>query len=644
MINGYYNRHDPAENFDMHLFRAGKVLQSAELNEIQSRAHDRLRGVADALFNDGDIVRDAGIYIDVAAGLARLESGAVYLSGAVRGVAPAELSIPTTGDVVVGIYLKQEVVTELQDPNLRDPAVGVRNYREAGAARLRVTPVWGYAGDGQSGEFYPVHFVENGVARHREPPPHLDSLTQAIAAYDRDSSGGTYVVSGLSVALASTAAGDIQTFTVTEGRARVNGFALTFPASRRVVYDAAPDLRLIDSEPTAAVGSGPQRVTVGRQPLASIASVKITAQKTVTLTHGPYTGAADLLPDDAVLKIVSVSQGAANFVQGTDYRLSSGAVDWSLNGAEVATGTTYSVTYQYITQVAPTDVDDSGFTVTGAVPDSLILASYYAKMPRIDRLCLNENGDFVWVKGTPSFAGATSPSVGSGLLPLASINQTWREATRLVLADGVRMVSMGDLQEINRRIDSLTTEISRARLTSDVTARETGIRRGIFVDPLLDDSMRDPGLEQTAAIVNGELTLPIAATVGSVSSDVQGPTTCSFNQVHAIQQNGRTTTMKINPYMAFDPVPANVTLTPAVDRWTEVQTNWASPITERFHSWGWWGWGWTTVNVTNRLLASQTSNLEFLRQIDVAFSIKGFGPGETLARCVFDGIDVQTSA
>lgn len=641
MINGYYNRHDPAENFDMHLFRAGKVLQSAELNEIQSRAHERLRGVADALFNDGDIVRDAGIYIDVAAGVARLESGAVYLSGAVRGVAPAELNIPTTGDVVVGIYLKQEVVTELQDPNLRDPAVGVRNYREAGAARLRVTPVWGYAGDGQSGEFYPVHFVEDGVLRHKEPPPQLDSVTQALARYDRDSAGGSYVVSGMSVAAAPDLPGGEQVYTVAEGRARVAGYGVELATSRRLVHTAVPDLRLIDSEPHVSATAGSQRINLDRTPVGEISQVRITVEKTVNITHGGYSGANDPLPDTAVLSIVSVNQMDTAYVLGRDYKLTAGQVDWSLTGAEPAPGSTYSVTYRYIATVSPSDVDDNGFSVSGATPGTLVLVSYSQKLPRIDRLCLDQNGALVWLHGVAADWNPAPPTVPGNLLPLATVRQTWT-STRAVVNDGVRTVSMSDLDMINRRLDGIMGLVAQQRLESEIHLREAGTKKGVFVDPFLDDSQRDAGIEQTAAVVGGELTLPIKAVVQGLPGDVKTPATASFTLQTLLQQLARTGSMPVNPYMAFEPIPAAVTLSPAVDRWTNVETSWDSAITRRFVV----GSG-DMSSVSSRtdtvLLSQSQSDIETLRPIEVRFELSGFGPNETLLSVTFDGLPVTAS-
>ena len=333
MIDGYFNRFDPSKEYESHLFRAGRVLQSAELNEIQYSSISRLRGIADALFKDGDVVRDARVIVNSDTGVVTCESGAVYLQGAVRGVPTATFTIPTTGVVAIGLYLISSVVTELDDPALRDPATLTRNYNEPGAARHKLHTAWGFSGDTQDGEFFPVYTVEDGTLRAKEPPPNLDAVTQALARYDRDSAGGTYVVSGLVVqAMADLGTGE-QVYSLSEGRARINGYGVEQATSRRIVYAAAPDLLFIDKEPHVSTGTGPQRVNLDRTPSAGLVEVSITTEKTVTLTHGGFTGAQDPLPDTSVLQILEVKQGGTTYVLNTDYKLTAGKVDWSLAGA-----------------------------------------------------------------------------------------------------------------------------------------------------------------------------------------------------------------------------------------------------------------------------------------------------------------------
>ena len=81
MLDRYYNRFDPAKQDEAVLFRDGYVIQGAELNELQSIAQHRLKGIADVLFKDGDLIRDAQIAVDARTGQVRCEAGAVYLNG-----------------------------------------------------------------------------------------------------------------------------------------------------------------------------------------------------------------------------------------------------------------------------------------------------------------------------------------------------------------------------------------------------------------------------------------------------------------------------------------------------------------------------------------------------------------------------------
>lgn len=644
MIDGYFNRFNPAQEYESHLFRAGRVLQSAELNEIQYSANSRLRGIADVLFKDGDIVRDARVVVDPTTGVTACESGAVYLQGAVRGVGTATLTIPVVGLVTIGLYMQSSVITELDDPSLRDPATLTRNYNEPGAARHKLHVTWGFSGDAQSGDFFPVYAVEDGMLRAKEPPPNLDAVTQALARYDRDSAGGTYVVSGLMVKAMEDMGTGEQVYSVAEGRARVNGYGVDLTTSRRLVYPATPDLLFINNEPHVSSGTAAQRINLDRSPASNITEVSITAEKTVTLTHGGFTGAQDPLPDTSVLQILEVKQGGTTYVQNTDYKLTAGKVDWSLAGAEVATGSTYTVKYQYIATVTPTAVDSSGFTVAGAIAGTLVLVSYNQKLPRIDRLTLTAEGALVWLQGVAAEWSPRAPSMPSDMLSLATVYQTWDE-NRTVTNDSVRVVPMNDLSALNSRIDYMLGLIAQQRLQGDVNLREAGQKKGLFVDPFLDDNQRDVGVAQTCAIFGGELTLPITIdAVAQMSTDVTGRTSLAFNVAEILAQTARTGAMKVNPYMAFEPIPAAVALTPAVDNWTVINTVWSSGITERVSNG--WGGNMTSITTSTRVerLSSSSRPAENLRPIEVRFRAEGFGPNEALASLTFDGVPVTVTA
>lgn len=642
MPNDYYNNFDPTKNYDRILYRDGYTLQGAELNEAQSASTYRLKSVTDALFKDGDIIRDAQIIVDAATGAVQAQSGAVYIGGAVRGVPAATFSIPTTGTVVVGVRLIERVVSELDDPVLYNPAIGSRGEGEPGAHRLQITPAWAFDGDGSSaGEFYPVYTIDDGVMRPKEAPPSLDAFTQGIAKYDRDSTaGGSYVVSGLLVAEAlETGAGLAQGYTVSAGRARVNGYGVELSTDRRLHYETVPDLRLIDTEVHVATGDPAQRIDVAHPPIAKVSALRVTRRKTVQLVHGAYAGVLDALPDTAVVALVECKQGSTVYVNGTDYKKTGDKVDWSPSGAEPAAGSTYDCTYDFVTALEPENPDADGFDVAGAVAGSSIMVTYQQALPRLDRLCLTQDGTFQWIQGVAAEINPRTPQVPPALLALATIHQTWRPAKQ-VSTDGVRVVPFDEISAINRRIDYVLGEVARQRLESDVYTRESGARIGLFVDPLLNDDMRDQGLKQTAAIVDGELVLPIAGGTSQLTADITKPAALAYTPVVLLDQPRRTGSMQVNPYMAYEPLPARITLTPPVDFWTITQSKWTSPITQVFSS-GSGNRSSSSTSTSTNVVGSKTEQIEHLRPITLRFDVEGFGPDEVVRKVIFDGIEVS---
>lgn len=639
----YYDRTDPTKHYDQHLIRAGKGIQSAEINEIQTNLIGRIKGIGNAIFKDGDIVRDCQILL-ADNGHVTLSSGSLYLAGMVRGVSPAEFDVPMNTLVQVGVRLVTNIITELEDPTLRSPAIGTRNFDEPGAARLQVIPTWGWTGDGEEGEFYPIYTIDNGVLLGKEPPPAYDSLTTAIAQYDRDSAGGHYIVDGLSVAASYDRGTNKVIVLVSEGRARVNGYPIEVPRGVRLSIDADPDPRTINAEPHTFTdgGGGTMRVDLNHTPLLTINQVRITVERTVTLTHGAFSGALDALPNNSVVAIVECKQGGTTYTQGTDYRLTDDQVDWSLSGAEPSPGSTYTCKYQYITTIANiASQDDTGFTIgtpTGViVPSSVMQIDYNFAMPRIDSIVLGVDGRVTRLIGVANQYNPSAPAIPDTQLKLSNITHSW-SSDPTVSNDAVMVMPMNQLQGMQALIFDLFDLVSLERLRNDVSLRDPSSKRGVFVDPLTNDNVRDAGISQTLAIINGEMLLAIQPDVKNVGSAVVSPELLPYELEVVIDQSAKTGDMLVNPYMAFDPIPADMTLSPAVDFWTATDDTWASPITNRFIT------GGTTQSVTTttqvQVVNTNTRVAEFLRSIQVRFRLEGFGAGEILDTLTFDGIPV----
>jgi hypothetical protein len=221
---------------------------------------------------------------------------------------------------------------------------------------------------------------------------------------------------------------------------------------------------------------------------------------------------------------------------------------------------------------------------------------------------------------------------------------------------------MSDIEAMRQSIHNLFALVAEERLKNDANASDPASKKGIFVDPFIDDDMRDQGIEQTAAIVDGSLCLPIRADVVDMGK-VPKPWTLPYVLEPILEQTAVTSSIKINPYQSFAPVPADVQITLDVDRWSDVQTTWASPITQRFSNTSspltrtaYVGTSLPTMELsrstttsystssstTSEVLSSQTIEGEFMRSTQQSFSLQGFQPNEMLT-IKFDGIDVEVS-
>lgn len=675
----YFNRFDAAQNYEAHLFRADRVLQSAELNEVQWNYSDRIRRIADALFKDGDILKDARLIVDAETGAATAESGVVYLQGAMRGVPLRTFVVPVTGTVSVGIWLVETVVTEVEDTGLRDPAINVLNFGEPGAARWKREPRWGLATDAwpDGTPFFPIYTVIEGSVVPKQPPPQIDAIAQAITRYDRQSSGGYYVVTGMRVsALPDDSVTGDQLYSIQEGLARVNGVEVGLAHALRVRHAATPDLAHVDLEIYTATTS-PQRINLYHTPLASVTQVLITRETSTILTRGVAGGSDAVIKNGqtvtGITSLTSIVQGETTYTPNTDYQLSADRIDWSPGGAEPSPGSTYTVTYRWVGEIVPTGIDATGFTVTDAVAGTQILVEYDWKLPRVDRICLGADGTPTVITGVARTVTPIAPPVPSGLLSLAQIRQTWT-AARQVRNDGTRMVPMIDLERMGRRIDDLYALVGDERLKNDANAREPTAKRGLFVDPFLDDDLRDAGRAQTAAINGIAQELTLGATPHVVHVHLDGVQTLpETDPAVLIEQTLQTGSMLVNPYLAFDPLPGVARLRPATDFWIVEETQWLSPIIQRLtvidkaqweagraaneylrilygYSVDQWNAMHTQI-VTEDTVETETVTvsrkevaLHFLRSIEIEFTLTGFGPGEFLNAVTFDGAAVTFTA
>lgn len=701
--SGYYDRYDASKNYDKHLFRADYVLQSAELNEVQSNAFARAKGIGDALFKDGAIVRGCEIVLDGTN--CTLGSGIMYLAGAMRGIPSGSLTVAATGTKVIGVYLTNTIVGPADDAALRDPAVGVLNFAEPGAYRLRRDPTWGIEGvDAPTdADFFPVYTAIDGEVQPHTPPPQIEAVNLAIARYDVQSSGSNYVTRGMDVRWLPDDGNGNEVFSISEGIARINGYEIDLTHAKRVTYTAEPDLNTVSAESHART-SDPQTITVNHDPVDSVTLIIITRQIVEeTVTRGDVPGGTDFLAHTSVLSVSEVKQGATTYVEGNDYALNDDGIDWSPGGAEPATGSTYKVTYRY-TATYPEEPDilsgftDTTVTVAHAASGTTIMIGYKWKMPRYDRMCMTPTGAITFATGISHPTTPIRPRVPRDAMLLATIYQTWNADTRYLVMDATKMVPMYKLANMEQRIDDLFNLVGDCRLAVVAVASDPAAKKGLFVDGFRNNAMRDLGFPQDAACANKTLTLAIDVTVHDVDLGTDRTLTQSAANPF-IQQTLFTGSSPVNPYMSFAPS-AFMTLVPSVDQWTEIinvttpraddpqrygslrfypldvaaalneyakiaalyptsQTGvgfvpmetakaWLQRDNGLMESWAQaFGGGEPAKNQTESVVNTSESTAEFLRPITVKIEIAGFGagsPGEALSTLTFDGLTVVARA
>ena len=632
-LSGVYDRTPDRPDWARVLFREDRIAQAAEMMEAQSIIEGRGRRIADRIMTDGDRISGADAIVNVAGGTVTLTAGQVYARGDVRSVLPRILvGVPMTGDVTIGIRITKTTVTEVQDPALLGLHPGTEAEGEAGAGREVETAIWGFSGDGAAGDLLQVYLLKDGVLVDQTPPPILSGVNQALALYDRDAHG-SYIVRGCSVR-ALGLIGGAQHFSIGEGTANINGFKRTRQAALRHIQAESFDTETVSLEPHTFVdgGSGTAVVPLNRGPLNAIVQATITKQKTVTLTKG-VAGGLDALPDGSVSSIVSVVQGGTTYVAGTSYVLNADRVDWSPAGIEPAAGSSYQVTYQYLAAVTPTATTQDTVTLTGGVTGGNVFITYSWKLPRTDLLCLNSDGQSVYVKGVSSRAASQAPGAPTSLLALAEVQNNWRGTPTVVNTD-VRSVPFIELWAYIRRLFDALDLVALERLRRDIDQREPVAKKGVFVDPWTSDNYRDAGVTQTGAVFNGQMTLPITPTITRISTNTHY--SLDWTEEVLLQVTAATGCMKVNPYANFLPLPGAMTLNPALDFWTDFQTVWTSPATREILLNSNMKRTWVTTETVN----ASTAALEYLRQLTVTFTITGFGAGEALSSLTFDGVSV----
>ncbi|MBP1852115.1 DUF4815 domain-containing protein [Rhizobium halophytocola] len=615
-------------------FAEGAVAQAADLNDALSTQERKRKQIGDLIAKDGDRLAGGDIIVSAGAGRVFISDGTLYIKGAPRTVDARTLNdVAMAGDVELGVWLTEVPVTAADDDIYYGLVPGTESYGEEGAIRVVVSLKWGTEFDEAEGDFYRYALLRDGVVISQAAPPSLTGVQKQIGVYDYDAHGN-YIVRGCEVK-ALNLNGTKRVFSIAAGVCNVLGAKINREADIRYEVEEEPDLATVDLEPHTFSVAGTTTIFPRHTPIAVIATVTITKEKTVTINKGTG-GGADLLPDESVTTIVSVSQGATVYGAPADYTRQGDSISWAPGGAEPATGSSYTVKYRYFETVEPGGFTDTSITVSGGVQGSDMFVSYSYKLPRHDRILVDGEGGFIYQKGEPSPEHPSPPREPADALALCVVKNTW-VGRPVVDNDGTRALDFKRLNYLENRLAQTIDMVLLERLKSDANSRAPGPTLGIFTDPFWDDRYRDLGEPQDAAAFDGSLQLAIDPTIHSVRLPSIGM--LDYSDTVVVSQDLSTSCELINPYANYSPAGPTLKITPTEDYWTESDTQTLSPITQVFG----------TGNQT-RIRSSTTSQtvsseqLAFLRQITVAYTVEGLGPGEKLQTLLFDGISVRPAA
>lgn len=164
-----------------------RALQTAEIVEMQSLTQDNIKQGFNTLFKNGTPI--SGLRIGVISRtsselLVSISSGKLYVEGFIVDVDSTSLSIATSGTYSIGVLITESIVTEEQDPTLRDPLKGGELYGPEGASRL----VWNTSIEVDNPNAFILGKVIDGVVNQKDLNP-LYQLETIMARYTYERSG-----------------------------------------------------------------------------------------------------------------------------------------------------------------------------------------------------------------------------------------------------------------------------------------------------------------------------------------------------------------------------------------------------------------------------------------------------------------------
>lgn len=656
IVNQYYNLFDETKGYTEILFRAGKVLQSKELNEMQSILKTQITNVGNTILTNGDIIEGCQLVISDDRKTATLTKGRIYLDGNVREVPDTVIAIAGEGTEVIGAILKSKVITPDDDDDLNDVATGYDNYAQDGAYRLQEY-VEIVLDDANASILYTLVNGEQLSLNKNEDLTQLEKIQNTLARRTFDESGN-YKVSGLTLSDKEQNDTDHIYVSLDSGKAYVRGYEVQRETAYTVLLDRATDLRDAENEPKT-FRSGTSRYTLNNNYVSSIKKLVGIVEETQNITRGSIIGGIDYLPLAPAVEIISITQGSETYVNGTDFQLANDGVDWSIGSHAPDPGSTYQCVWTY----NKTMIKDTDYTLTLSddttlgyidflngdkpVSGSTFLVNYDYMLARIDVVSLDMLGNVLVTKGQSDILRTVStPNVDSSeVLPIGSVLLTPMSDVPTIVNNNTKNITMFDLYNLLERVNSLEYNQAITDLDQEAAAGENATElMGILTDGFIGITKSDTYHSEWSATIdlhNAELTVPFEADVHQLVPDTESEysanafdriLTNGCSELKLISQNLASSAFRVNSYNAFPKSPT-VVITPSIDNWvdTSTMTVQGGVVTKvvTFLTWSqYYASSWYKNQTTSHSAVQSVINsaITYMRQRDITIKISNLEP------------------
>lgn len=692
----YFNRFDASQDRTALLFVYDNYLQNAELNELQSIQNYYLGALGNIIAKDGDMQQGMGFIQD--GNNITVKDGLVYLAGKVRNFKQQTVSITGKGLEAVSVRLRQSVITYEDDNSLLGIAPDQNSTNAPGARRL-VETVELVANDNAAA---PIYQFNDGKLYLESQNSQLSKINDVVAKHDFNALGSYAIGSNDTVGFQMSVGKSISdkagwaTLNIAAGKAYVQGYEVDKPYASQIDIRQALDTEQVKNEQHVYV-KGTDVYSFNLPNVKSVDLVSAQVQDDISVTHG-VAGGSDYIVDNLVSVDLVYTSGTngKQWQQGTDFNVQGNSIIWNgASGSQPAPNSSYMVraTYNKV-------LHDNGIDFISSIDDKLdgsatidfskgkgdgshkaskpkengyITVTYTAYLYRVDVVTLDRYGNFTIIEGKPGRLYAVqAPIVNDPLtLTIGTVimypNSVQGECDTTVDTN----LTFRELNLLKRRlIRSEYNEALNSLNTQELQKRNPTSLRGIYTDSFIDDVKFNSTYETSSSVnepfkaaINmdtyGQLiTLPYTSQTpaqllfNNSNSAAQMLSTqghllsAAFTEETMIEQPIVTSAVNINRLniAEFEGV---LTLTPNSDSWTEqrvvgshVNSMEHQIANDRHGGYGDFQWHEysTTYAEVHKTKVVGKSNADYMRSIDIKFSVVGLAPYADNLEIYFAGV------